>query len=174
MHEHTTNPFPHQQLLTEDPFTEVVRQRAQRLLAEAIEAEVAMFLARYADRRDAQGRCAVSSSVCASSHRVSGSAMPLDRRPSSRYCQRSGRSLPEAHDRPAVGSPPWRFVATASYDPGREASSPSGSRRHGGGPPFDVTAGERAAEACVPSRSRRRNKSPGRHAFPSLAASWRQ
>jgi hypothetical protein len=26
----------------------------------------------------------------------------------------------------------------------------------------------------VPSRSRRRNKSPGRHAFPSLAASWRQ
>ena len=59
MHEHTTIPFPHPQLLTEDPLTEVVRQGAQRLLAQAIEAEVAMFLARYADRRDAQGRHAV-------------------------------------------------------------------------------------------------------------------
>ena len=59
MHEHTTIPFPHPQLITEDPLTEVVRQGAQRLLAQAIEAEVAMFLARYADRRDAQGRHAV-------------------------------------------------------------------------------------------------------------------
>jgi transposase-like protein len=59
MHEHTTIPFPPPQLITEDPFTEVVRQGAQRLLAQAIEAEVAMFLARYADRRDAQGRHAV-------------------------------------------------------------------------------------------------------------------
>jgi hypothetical protein len=37
MHEHTTISFPHQQLLTEDPLTEVVRQGAQRLLAQAIE-----------------------------------------------------------------------------------------------------------------------------------------
>jgi len=59
MHEHTTIPFPDPQLLTEDPLTEVVRQEAQQLLAQAIEAEVAMFLARYADRRDAQDRHAV-------------------------------------------------------------------------------------------------------------------
>ena len=39
MHEHTTIPLPHPQLITEDPFTEVVRQGAQRLLAQAIEAE---------------------------------------------------------------------------------------------------------------------------------------
>ena len=43
MHEHTTIPFPHPQLITEDPLTEVVRQGAQRLLAQAMEAEVAMF-----------------------------------------------------------------------------------------------------------------------------------
>ena len=56
MQEHTTIPFPHPQLTAEDPLTAVLRQGAQRLLAQAIEAEVAMFLARYADRRDAQGR----------------------------------------------------------------------------------------------------------------------
>jgi hypothetical protein len=32
MHEHTTIPSPHQQLLTEDPFTEVVRQGAGSVL----------------------------------------------------------------------------------------------------------------------------------------------
>jgi hypothetical protein len=46
MHEDTTIPFPHQQLLTEDSFTEVVRQGAQRLLAQVIEAEVAMWSCR--------------------------------------------------------------------------------------------------------------------------------
>ena len=56
MQEHTTIPFPHPQLTAEGPLTAVLRQGAQRLLAQAIEAEVAMFLARYADRRDAQGR----------------------------------------------------------------------------------------------------------------------
>ena len=59
MHAPTTIPLPHPQLLTEDLLTEVVRQGAQQLLAQAIEAEVAMFLARYADRRDAQDRHAV-------------------------------------------------------------------------------------------------------------------
>jgi hypothetical protein len=59
MHEHTTIPFPHPQLLTEDSLTEVVHQGARRLLVQASEAEVAMFLARYAVRRDAQGRHAV-------------------------------------------------------------------------------------------------------------------
>jgi hypothetical protein len=32
MHEHTTIPFPHQQLLTEDPLTEVVCQGAGSVL----------------------------------------------------------------------------------------------------------------------------------------------
>ncbi len=32
MHEHTTIPLPHQQLLTEDPLTEVVRQGAGSVL----------------------------------------------------------------------------------------------------------------------------------------------
>ena len=32
MHEHTTIPLPHPQLLTEDPFTEVVRQGAGSVL----------------------------------------------------------------------------------------------------------------------------------------------
>jgi hypothetical protein len=31
MQEHTTIPFPHPQLTTEDPLTEVLRQGAQRL-----------------------------------------------------------------------------------------------------------------------------------------------
>jgi len=59
MKEHTTLPVPDPQGTAEDPFTAVLRQGAQRLLVQAIEAEVAMFLARYADRRDAQGRHAV-------------------------------------------------------------------------------------------------------------------
>ena len=59
MQEHTTIPFPHPQLTAEDPLTELLRQGAQRLLAQAIEAEVAVLLAQYADRRDAQGRQAV-------------------------------------------------------------------------------------------------------------------
>src|SRR5918911_380695 len=59
MQEHTTIPFPHPQLTAEDPLTEVLRQGAPRLLAQAIEAEVAVLLAQYAERRDMQGRHAV-------------------------------------------------------------------------------------------------------------------
>jgi putative transposase len=59
MQEHTTIPFPHPQCTAEDPLTELLRQGAQRLLAQAIEAEVAVLLAQYADRRDTQGRHAV-------------------------------------------------------------------------------------------------------------------
>jgi putative transposase len=56
MQEHTAIPFPLPQLTAADPLTEVLRQGAQRLLAQAIEAEIAVLLAQYADRRDAQGR----------------------------------------------------------------------------------------------------------------------
>jgi putative transposase len=56
MQQDTVIPFPHPQLTAEDPLTAVLRQGAQRLLAQAIEAEVAMLLAQYADQRDAQGR----------------------------------------------------------------------------------------------------------------------
>src|SRR5499426_4668594 len=59
MQEHTPIPFPHPQLTAADPLTEVLRQGAQRLLAQAIEAEIAVLLAQYADRHDAQGRHAV-------------------------------------------------------------------------------------------------------------------
>jgi transposase-like protein len=59
MQEHTTIPFPHPQFTAADPLTEVLRQGAQRLLAQAIEAEIAVLLAQYAGRHDAQGRQAV-------------------------------------------------------------------------------------------------------------------
>ena len=59
MQQDTVIPFPHPQLTAEDPLTEVLRRGAQRLLAQAIEAEVAMLLAQYADRRDSQGRQAL-------------------------------------------------------------------------------------------------------------------
>ncbi len=59
MQEHTTIPFPHPQLTAADPLTEVLRQGAQLLLTQAIEAEVAVLLAQYADRHDSQGRQAV-------------------------------------------------------------------------------------------------------------------
>ena len=39
-----------------DPLTEVLRQGARRLLAEAVEAEVQAFLAEYRHERDEQGR----------------------------------------------------------------------------------------------------------------------
>jgi len=55
MHEYTTIPFPHPQLTAEDPLTSVLRQGAQRLLAQAIAVEVATLLAQYTDRRDGQG-----------------------------------------------------------------------------------------------------------------------
>jgi putative transposase len=59
MQEHTTIPFPHPQFTAEDPLTAVLRQGAQQLLAQAIEVEVAMLLAQYADRHDGQGRQAI-------------------------------------------------------------------------------------------------------------------
>jgi hypothetical protein len=59
MQQHTAIPFPHPQLTAADPLTEVLRQGAQRLLAQAIEAEIAVLLAQYADHHDAQGRQAV-------------------------------------------------------------------------------------------------------------------
>src|SRR5215471_13991497 len=59
MQQDTVIPFPQPQLTAEDPLTAVLRQGAQRLLAQAIEVEVAMLLAQYADRRDLQGRQAL-------------------------------------------------------------------------------------------------------------------
>ena len=59
MQQDTVIPFPHPQLTAEDPLTEVLPWGTQRLLARAIQAEVAMLLAEYADRRDSQGRQAI-------------------------------------------------------------------------------------------------------------------
>jgi putative transposase len=59
MQQETVIPFPHPQFTAEDPLTEVLRRGAQRLLAQAIEVEVAMLFAQYADRRDTQGRQAI-------------------------------------------------------------------------------------------------------------------
>jgi putative transposase len=59
MQQDTAIPFPHPQLSAEDPLTTILRQGAQRLLAQAIEAEVAVLLAQYAHHRDRQGRQAV-------------------------------------------------------------------------------------------------------------------
>ena len=59
MPQDTVMPFPHPQLTAADPLTEVLRQGAQRLLAQAIEVEVAMLLARDAERHEAEGRQAV-------------------------------------------------------------------------------------------------------------------
>jgi len=43
MQEHTAIPFPHPQLTAVDPFTKVLRQGAQRLLAQAIAGEMAVL-----------------------------------------------------------------------------------------------------------------------------------
>ena len=59
MQEHTTIPLPHPQLLAADPLTTVLRQGAQRLLAQAMEVEVTILCAQYADRREGQGRQAL-------------------------------------------------------------------------------------------------------------------
>ena len=59
MQQDTVIPFPHPQLTAEAPLTAVLRQGAQRLLAQAIEMEVAMLLAQYADHRDSAGRQAI-------------------------------------------------------------------------------------------------------------------
>jgi hypothetical protein len=59
MQEHTTIPFPHPQLTAAAPLTEVLRQGAQRLLAQAIEAEIAMLFVQYADRHYPQGSQAI-------------------------------------------------------------------------------------------------------------------
>ena len=40
----------------DDPITDILRSGAKRLLAQALEAEIDMFLSQYADLRDAQGR----------------------------------------------------------------------------------------------------------------------
>jgi putative transposase len=55
----TTIPFPHPQLTAEDPLTAVLRQGAQRLLAQAIEVKVTILLTQYAHRHDAEGRQAI-------------------------------------------------------------------------------------------------------------------
>lgn len=59
MSQNSAVPFPPPQATSADPLTEVLRQGARRLLAQAIEAEVETLLACYADVRDEQGRQAV-------------------------------------------------------------------------------------------------------------------
>ena len=55
MSEGTTNAIRFPAPLAEDALTDVLRQGAQQLLAQAIEAEVAAYIAPHADQRDAQG-----------------------------------------------------------------------------------------------------------------------
>lgn len=59
MSKNSAVPFPYPQAASADPLTEVLRQGAKRLLAQAIEAEVQTLLACYANERDDQGRQAV-------------------------------------------------------------------------------------------------------------------
>jgi putative transposase len=59
MSQNSTVPLPPPHAASADPLTEVLRQGAKRLLAQAIEAEVETLLACYADERDDQGRQAV-------------------------------------------------------------------------------------------------------------------
>ena len=59
MSKHSAVAFPPPQAVSADPLTEVLRQGAKRLLAQAIEAEVQTLLACDADVRDEQGRQAV-------------------------------------------------------------------------------------------------------------------
>ena len=46
-----------------DPLTELLRVKGQELLAAAVQAEAAVFLEQYAERRDGQGRRAVGDIV---------------------------------------------------------------------------------------------------------------
>jgi len=55
MSEGTTNAIRFPVPSTEDALTGILRQGAQRLLAQAIEAEVAAYIAAHADQRDAEG-----------------------------------------------------------------------------------------------------------------------
>ena len=59
MSKHNVVTFPHPQANRTDPLTEVLRQGAQRLLVQAIEAEEETLLSTYADARDEHGRQAV-------------------------------------------------------------------------------------------------------------------
>jgi len=59
MSQHSAVAFPHPQAAGANPLSEVLRQGAKRLLGQAIDAEVATWLACDADERDAQGRQAV-------------------------------------------------------------------------------------------------------------------
>jgi len=56
---HSAVAFPSPHVASAAPLTEVLRQGARRLLAQAIEAEVATLLAGYGDVHDEQGRQAV-------------------------------------------------------------------------------------------------------------------
>jgi len=56
MHESTTDAIQFPAGSVRDALTEVLRSGAQKLLAEAVEAEVAAYLARYADLRDQDGQ----------------------------------------------------------------------------------------------------------------------
>ena len=110
MQEHTTIPFPHPQLTAADPFTEVLRQGAQRLLAQAIEAEIAVLLAQYAGCHDPQGRQAVVRNECSCATspsevpnevavRVCGAPNePAAMKPEQRAIRRIGRAAPYARN----------------------------------------------------------------------------
>jgi len=56
MHESTTDAIQFPAGTVRDALTEVLRSGAQKLLAEAVEAEVAGYIARYVDLRDQDGR----------------------------------------------------------------------------------------------------------------------
>jgi hypothetical protein len=56
MSKHSVVAFPPPHAASADPLTEVLRQGARRLLAQAIEAEVETLLAIDADVRDERGR----------------------------------------------------------------------------------------------------------------------
>ena len=54
----------------DDPISDILRQGARKLLAEALEAEIESFLALYADLKDPQGHQRVTDKYLAGRHRI--------------------------------------------------------------------------------------------------------
>jgi putative transposase len=56
MSKDTVIEFEKPEPFVDDPISDILRSGARRLLAEALEAEIEIFLSQYSDRKDAQGR----------------------------------------------------------------------------------------------------------------------
>ena len=139
-----------------DPLTEVLRDGARALLAQAVEAEVAALLSRYADETSNDGRQRLVRHGHLPERKIMTGIGPVAVR------------CPRVRDRVGEGSERIRFSSAIlpPYAPIKEPRDAGNARRGRGCSPARCWCGAAAGRRAAPARGRRNGPGARAHSCP--------